>query len=913
MIVRRLLFTAVCGTGLIWSAALTADDRVDYLTQIKPVLRERCFVCHGPLKQEAGLRLDTVDLMIEGGDSGSVVTRNDASSSILLERVSAVDPVDRMPPEEEGEPLSAEQIALLRAWIAAGAPAPSDEKPEANAEDHWAFRPIVRPAVPVVNNQQWVRTPVDAFLAQQHQLQGLVPQAGAPRSILVRRLYFDLLGLPPTVEDVKALDNDQSPGWYGRLVQRLLKDPRHGERWARHWMDIWRYSDWWGLDNQLRNSQKHIWHWRDWIVESLNEDTPYDEMVRMMLAADELYPNDLNALRATGYLARNYFLFNRNQWMNEVVEHVSKGFLGLTVNCAKCHDHKYDPIEQVDFYRMRAFFEPYHVRLDIVAGESDLTRDAIPRAYDGSLDSPTYLFIRGQEKNPDKSTVISPGVPKLLAFKELKVEPVELSVEAWQPERRPWVLEAHLATARNKVESAEAELQKANEKLNIAEQKDVDGATRARDENRSGEKPPISESPRDAVADARAELAVTELSVAVSRAELESVRRTAAAMRFSWTAAGDETEREETAAAVRAEREMELAKARYTLANAELLLSRAADKNEAAEKDVKDARETLKNVEEKARAPVAPDDSYTRLAGAKWSATRFLHSGVDDPIVEFTAQSTGRRTALADWITDPRNPLTARVAVNHIWTRHMGAPLVPTVFDFGRNGARPVLAELLDWMASELVDNGWSMKHLHRVIVNSAAYRLSSSVSGGDANHAIDPENRYLWRRTPIRIESQAVRDSILAHAGMLDPTMGGPPVQEAEQDASKRRSLYFFHSNNQRNLFLTTFDEAMVKECYQREQSIVPQQALALTNSKLVLDASGQIALRLSEMAVDESSFIRKAFIVLLGIDASEAEIAVSHKALESWQQLPEQSVENARAHFVWALVNHNDFVTLR
>ena len=185
--------------------------------------------------------------------------------------------------------------------------------------------------------------------------------------------------MPPTLEQIKEADSDREDGWYERLADRLLNSPQHGERWARHWMDIWRYSDWWGLGDQLRNSQQHIWHWRDWIVDSLNANVPYDEMIRSMLAADELYPNDLDKLRATGFLARQYFLFNRHSWLDETVEHVSKGFLGLTMNCAKCHDHKFDPIEQADYYRMRAFFEPYYVRMDSVPTEPDLTRDGIPR------------------------------------------------------------------------------------------------------------------------------------------------------------------------------------------------------------------------------------------------------------------------------------------------------------------------------------------------------------------------------------------------------------------------------------------------------------------------------------------------------------------------------------------------------
>jgi len=235
------------------------------------------------------------------------------------------------------------------------------------------------------------------------------------------------------------------------------------------------------------------------------------------------------------------------------------------------------------------------------------------------------------------------------------------------------------------------------------------------------------------------------------------------------------------------------------------------------------------------------------------------------------------------------------------------------MFDFGRNGTKPVHPELLDWLAVELMEHGWSMKHLHRVIVTSAAYRMSSSAAGGAASAAKDPENLFWWRREPIRLQSQVVRDSILSFAGTLDATIGGPPVPRAQQAASKRRSLYFFHSNNERNLFLTTFDEAVVTDCYRREESIVPQQALALTNSNLVIDAAQQIAQRLSKGASDEPAFINKAFSVLLGITPGEPEVTASRQALQEWRRLPNGSDKDARTQLVWTLINHNDFVTLR
>ncbi|MFT5526806.1 MAG: hypothetical protein ACI9HK_004786 [Pirellulaceae bacterium] len=1116
------------------------------------------------------MRLDTVASMLKGGDSGTAITRGDASKSALFERITATDIDERMPPESEGGPLSAEQIELLRGWIAAGAPSPKDEQPEADPKKHWAFQPIVRPAVPTVNDTGWIKNPVDAFLANKHQQIGVTPQGEASRLILLRRLHFDLIGVPPTAGEIAAFEIDESPDWYERAVKRLLDDPRHGERWGRHWMDIWRYSDWWGLGAQLRNSQNHIWHWRDWIVESLNKDTPYDEMVRLMLAADELHPNDLDKLRATGYLARNYFLFNRNQWMDETVEHVGKGFLGLTMNCAKCHDHKFDPIEHADYYRMRAFFEPYHVRLDIVPGELDLARNGIPRVYDGRLDTPTYRFIRGQEKNPDTTAVLTPGVPGFIAFKDITIKPTALPAEAWQPERRSWVIDAQLAAAKTNVDSANAALAKSKETVAAAEKSEIellarpadskdstdpepkvtakvvpdsdgihdtfatldkehwklfggkwsiksgqleqqqDGAMRAalrllkkppvdfdvtvrfsilggsrwrsvglsfdvsqddptqpataadselnvyvsavsggskvqaafhrggqwqypanglhsrpielkREytlhvqargtlinasldgepviawqsplERRAGAmqfttfdaltvfhevkiaplKPDVSlrpasvippgenrprtvktaESAKAAVADARAELEVAQAAVSMAVAESESLQRRVTAMRAEWALADSESaadankdntnkdnadknnvdknnvdknnvelansKKETSAVAVRSERHVLVAKAQHAITVAELALLRAAnDKKAAAEKTLNDTREALKKAVAAAEAEVKPTDNYARFVGAKWTPTRFLNSGKDDPTAVFAPRSTGRRTALAEWITDRKNPLTARVAVNHIWMRHMGEPLVSTVFDLGRNGSPPVNQELLDWLAAELIESGWSMKHLHRVIVNSAAYRMSSSVAGGELSVEKDPDNRSWWRRVPVRLESQAVRDSILALAGTLDRTMGGPTVAPAQQAASTRRSLYFFHSNNARNLFLTTFDEASVKDCYRRENSIVPQQALALVNSKLVLDAAPQIVKRLSESSQettkqDEAAFIEKAFTVLLGIKASDAEISASSKALEAWKALPNATLDSARANLIWALINHNDFVTIR
>ena len=896
-----------------------SDPIAAYTNTIRPLLAARCFSCHGSFQRKAGLRLDTVALMAAGGESGGAIARGDPDASLILARVADPDPASRMPPEGEGEPLTADQIAALRAWIAAGCPAPADEKPEPDPRDHWAFKPRVRPAVPPVADASTAGNPLDAFLAAAREQAGVVPQPEAPRHVLVRRLYLDLIGLPPQPEELAAIEADPSPGWYEALVDRLLADPRHGERWARHWMDVWRYSDWWGLGEEHRRSQKHMWHFRDWIVESLNADLPYDEMLRQMLAADELHPEDPAKLRATGFLARNWFIFNRTPWLDDTVEHVGKGLLGLTLNCAKCHAHKYDPIRQEDYYRFRAFFEPIEARLDVVAGEADLRTDGMPRVFDAHLDRPTYLFVRGEDTKPDPSRRIEPGVPAVLEWGELGITAVSLPKAAFEPARLPWVLDAHVATAERPVAAAEAVVAKAAAK-------------------RTGAAAAVAATTPEAPARAAAiaaeqaaarELATAEAALAVDKATAAAVRARAEAMRAAWAAEAAATpeaasRRQEAArAAVRAEREIAVAQARRKVVEVEGRLTAA--KPEARENIEKDLTNARGAVEKAAQAAADPGEAFTPLVGAKWTATRIKESRTDDPPVAFPATSTGRRTALARWITDPRHPLTARVAVNHIWMRHMGTPLVTTVFDFGRKGNTPTHPALLDWLASELVEGpqgagtaggGWRMKHLHRLICMSAAYRMSSAAKGADSAARIDPDNRLLWRRVPIRLEAQVVRDAILSLAGTLDPTMGGPPVPVAAQAASRRRSLYFWHSEISGNPFLATFDDAAPRECYQRDQSIVPQQALALANAALVHDAAAQIATRAQAGAGDDAAFIERAFGTIVNRAPTADERAACESALAKWRALGRPSpnaADPARTQLVWALLNHNDFVTLR
>lgn len=789
--------------------AADAADPVDYKKDIRPLLKERCYACHGALAQKAKLRVDSGANLLKGG----VIVPGKPGESELLARVSSADDDTRMPPE--GHPLKPEQIALLKAWVEQGAKVPADDAPEPDPRDHWSFRTPVRPPMPKLSTEYSVlRNPIDRFIAAKWEKRGLTPVPPADKRVLLRRVYIDLVGLPPTAEQTAAFVADTSPDAYEKVVDSLLASPQYGERWGRHFLDIWRYSDWWGLGAELRNSQRHIWHWRDWVVEGFNTDLGYDEMIRQMLAADELYPTDPRKLRATGYLARPYFLFNRTTWLDEVTEHVGKGFLGLTVNCAKCHDHKYDPVTQSDFYRFRAIFEPYQLRTDLLPGEPDVTKGGIPRAFDANPDAKTPFHVRGDERNPDKDRTVEPGLPRFLAPDGLMSAAVKLPPEAYQPLRRPEIAETL----------------------------------------RKG-------------------------------AELKWARAVVAA----------------------AERE-ELAAGRTVLVRWALL--------GPAENAVVAAKAELKQLED---ALADPATAPPQFRGAVKTAESNVETA-ESKARPFPDTSTGRRSALAKWIADAKNPLTARVAVNHVWMRHFGRPLVPTVFEFGRRGTPPTHPELLDWLAVELMEHRWSFKHLHRLIVTSNVYRLSSSAANADASAKLDDENRYLWRMNPVRMEAQAVRDGLLHLAGELDLTRGGPPVPIAQQDTSHRRAMYFFHSHNEYNKLLGVFDDANVLECYRRSESIVPVQALALWNSKLALEMAGKINDRLHARLGDagDEAFVSAAFETVLGTLPTKDESAACLEALADLRAALKDMKEpdrtkRARLQVVQALVNHNDFVTVR
>ncbi|HVU89389.1 MAG TPA: PSD1 and planctomycete cytochrome C domain-containing protein [Pirellulales bacterium] len=900
---------------------------LDYTRQIKPLLLRHCTMCHGALKQEAGLRLDTGDLIRQGTDDGPVVVPGKSADSLLIVAVTRAE--NRMP--AESEPLTEDEITLLRRWIDSGADAPAGEPIPPDPRKHWAFQRPERPAVPNAGAAATMTNPIDAFLAKARDERGLSASRPADKAVLLRRVYLDLIGLPPTRTELHAFLADESPEAFERVVEGLLARPQHGERWARHWMDVWRYADWAGYGKEVRDSQQHIWRWRDWIVESLNADRGYDRMIVDMLAGDELSPEDPGTLRATGYLARNWYRFNRNVWLDNTVEHMGKAFLGMTFNCARCHDHMYDPIAQRDYYRLRAFFEPYDVRIDRLAAQPNVELDGIARVYDAHHDRQTFLFVRGQESEPQKDDPLGPGVPVALGNAEFKIEPVHLPASAFNPGLRGFLRDELRTAARAAVEKAKSAAAEAATKLAAAQAHwekctapiDANGAVAvtnfaaAVETQREAEK---------ALAAAKVAAGLADKHLATTTAELASLeaRIVADNARYARPTTADAPAR--AAEAVTAVNCATICAAEEAMLVAEAAVDALPPAETADEKQKQDRKKA-----EEALAAANQKLKTVRAEAEKRS---------DYPPLDklYPATSTGRRLALARWIADRNNPLTARVAVNHLWMRHFGEPLVATVFNFGVSGASPVNAELLDWLAVELMDRGWSMKSLHRLIVTSQAYCMVSTAMRDDSRRTIDPDNRFLWRANPRRMEAETVRDSVLCVAGQLDMTIGGADLAYAQGLTVPRRSLYFQHANEKQMTFLKLFDLASVNECYRRSESIVPQQALALANSPLALEQSRRLAASIwqeSNTRPDgaDERFVGAAFEQVLSRSPSAEECSLSLEFLarqaarladktqltafaggETAAVKPaDDPAMRAREDFVHVLLNHNDFVTIR
>lgn len=947
----------------------------DYLRDIKPLLAANCYACHGALKQEGGLRLDTAQSLKRGGDSGSAIDHQ-AEPCILIARVGSSDSTLRMPPE--GKPLTEQQINLLSQWIASGALAPEDEQPQADPRKHWAFQPpqaILPPGSHPADN------PIDSWLNYKSYNLGIEPLGAATGRELIRRVTLDLIGLPPTIEEVRAFEADTTADAYERLVDNLLTRPEYGERWGRHWMDVWRYSDWYGRRSvpDVMNSYPQIWRWRDWIVRSLNEDKGYDRMLMEMVAADELNPTDDANIVATGFIVRNWYKWNYETWMKDSVEHTGKAFLGLTLNCAQCHDHKFDPITQEDYFRFRAFFEPLELRHDRVSGEPDpgpfrkyvyaqsygpIKSGAI-RIFDEKLDAQTFMFRGGDARNRiEGKPPVDCGPPKAFTPDDFAIKTIELPAEASYPGLKTSVRSDEL-------KNAESEIGSAANTLKIAEEKSAQATQQLATVQSTAAGPATASNlPSDGEL-MKAQLATIDAAAAsrIARAALDAAtsKRDALLKRIAADDAAvlrtnriDELARlAHLAESIANQRTTEHARqvAEQALIVSERQLATVATDKAAKLEEVKKAVDTATKKLEAAR--IAADAARSKLANIDATYTALSP--------KYPTQSTGRRTALAKWLVDRRNPLTARVAVNQIWMRHFGTPLVESVDNFGVQGKLPTHPELLDWLAVQLMDSNWSMKTLHRWIVTSQTYRRASST--GTLDHPgfeKDRDNICYWHYPARRMEAEVVRDSVLACAGVLDRTRGGPEIEVDQWVTRPRRSMYFTQHGESQMLFLSTFDGANPCECYRRSNTVLPSQALALTNSELLVHYGRLCAAHLqtklatarstkpADQLLDTSSisppvpesstpqssaedenktFVNLAFESLLGRMPSVQEFQFSIEFLRDAQPEPPKdevvkpsdktpggiqpastnAAQRARENLVMALFNHNDFVTVR
>jgi hypothetical protein len=851
-------------------------------------------------------------------------------------------------------------------------------------------------------------------------------------------------------------------------------------------------------------------------VNSLNAGRGYDRMLREMLAGDELAPADPDVVCATGFLGRNWYKFDRNVWMFETIEQTAQAFLATTMKCARCHDHKFDPIAQRDYYRFRAFFEPHDVRTDPsgsdLATEKDATLGAVLKTgvslvFDKQLDAKTFLFKRGDNRYPDESQPLDPGVPGVFGLEVGKIQPIELPVAAWYPMLTTPIVaglerdaEAAISAAESESHARGRELARRQEMLDRFAM--LEPSNHASETARTGEvfrekfdrldpqlwrtisgqwehepgkllqKVPGNFStivaevtpPRNFVARIRYrtmdagsihsvglffDMVGTQAAQAVYTAtnnQTSSVQafhrqngaevypsagivkwpikigqeitldiaaqeqqlnvwvngelaiayamplRRAAGNFALWTHEGSaeflevlidsmpsdfklaptasdkirspfvpETRADLESGLARARSEMTLADFAVRIARAErdalaariaaerqravpesaatpdaAVIAARAERFAAALKAERDCYRAEREHETVVAASYADDDARTKAvmaSQAKLDATKktlaesqtAAQMATDAKYAPlgptFPRQSTGRRLALAEWITDPHNPRTARVAVNHIWLRHFGEAIVPTVANFGMNGQRPSHPELLDWLADWFTASGWDMKRLHRDIVSSAAYRRESTDGpNADQNYSIDPRNRFLWRMNSRRMESEVVRDSVLAIGGRLDRQFGGPEIAESLGEQSPRRSIYFRSTPNEKMSFLEVFDQANPNECYRRQESVMPQQALALTNSLLSLSQAQGISERIvqelqaSGRPAQPTNVIGMAFELILARPAKSAEVDACRKML--LRHLPNENAEvplEAIQSLAHVLLNHNDFVTIR
>jgi hypothetical protein len=900
-------------------AEITPEAAELFEKHIRPLFVERCQKCHGPEKQESGLRLDNRAGLLKGGESGPIVISGKPEASPLIEAVLYTDD-PKMPPDAK---LPPQAIAHLMQWVKIGAPWPAaDEAPsdvnraKAAAPDwhtHWAFQPIVEPPLPVVclparsdttdaaSRGAWIKSPVDRFVLARLEQAGLSPSPPAERRTLIRRATFDLTGLPPRPDDVAAFVADGSPDAYPRLIDRLLALPQYGERWGRHWLDVARYSDTSGYAFTAERRFPYAYTYRDWVIRALNEDLPYDQFVVQQLAADCLPPtDDKRQLAALGFLTLGRrFLNNMNDIIDDRIDVVSRGVLGLTVGCARCHDHKYDPIPTADYYSLWGVFAstrdevlPIEPPSDEFARELAKREGKIEAYLEQELDELIRQF-RGRTADYLLAAYESRKDPKLKSFKLVEhfneIHPSLLN--RWR---------SYLQRLAAKPDSVFGSWFALGE---LPPEGFADGARQLAARLAAELQETVTQDDKPPKQKQRVNRHVAQALIASPPTNIQEAARLYGTLLLDveqdWQlalAGAEETNEPPPTALPDADAE-ELRQVFHgdrtptNLALAEMrgLLNQGQVQHMAKlQKEVIDLRAS-------ADAPVSamgmvdkpvPETPHVMLRGNPSNRgphvpRQFLGCLAGDARKPFT-QGSGR-LEMAQAIVDRTNPLTPRVLVNRVWQHHFGTGLVRTPSDFGMRSDPPTHPELLDYLAARFMDSGWSVKWLHRQIMLSSAYQQASD--DRPECRAKDPENRLLWKMSRQRLDWESLRDSLLAAAGTLDLTFGGRSVELTSEPFSHRRTVYgIIDRQNLPGLF-RTFDFASPDaHTPVRFTTAVPQQALFLFNSPFVVEQARQLAARGEVSSVtDTDQRIRRLYFLLFGREPNDDELALGRQYLSS------------------------------
>ncbi len=937
-------------------------DRL-FREQVAPVLERRCVSCHGESSPKGKLSLVTGKTLKSGGASGPAVVPGKPEESLLIESISGERP--DMP--QTGPPLSAQEVAHVRTWIEQGAHWPESlalKDRRFEGESWWAFQPLNRPKVPDPENRDWVRTPVDSFILATLKTKGLAPSPEADRRTLIRRLTYDLHGLPPTPAEIDAFLKDQSHDAYDKVVDRLLASPRYGERWGRHWLDVVHYGDTHGYDKDKRRD--HAWPYRDYVIASINGDVPYARFIKEQIAGDVFWPNDPRSVIATGFVAAGPWDFVGHVELREgtvdklkaqlndrddMLANTMSTFQSLTVHCARCHDHKFDPIPQKDYYRLQAVFagvargdRPYSTpenlekkqRLERRKAEVAARRELLQKKVAEST-SPELLHVddelAGVQRELAKlanpvANIASPtnGYHSDFAASADVVKWVQVDLG------RTWPMdEIRIIPARpTDFPDTPGFGFPARFRVEVADNADFENATTIADHSTAdfanpGDHPYVIRPDQRLARFVRITasrlwlrpdyhiFALGELEViAEGRNVAEGARVTSSdsieAGRWSRTNLVDGFDSRTKLPALSDPKLSALVRQRNDLQyEIQKLHARRKTLHEslvepAIRSEIEQSALELASLQAQLKALATTDMVYAPVP----ATVRPIHllrrgdveqpaepvgpgalsclKGLDFDFAATTSEDEGkRRAALAEWIASPKNVLTWRSMANRVWHYHFGRGLVDTPNDFGRNGSKPTHPELLDWLAVELLENGQSLKALHRQIVRSATYRQSSHHEPNAAT--VDADNRWLWRMNRQRLDAESLRDSVLAVSGSLDPRAGGPgfelfrfkddhsPIydhtapEKIDNPEVRRRTVYRFVVRSVPNPFLDSLDCADPNiNTPVRPTTITALQALALLNDLFMVRQSQAFARRLETLEPKLSNQIDAAYHLALG-----------------------------------------------